>query len=387
VAVAALAAWVLESVVVWQVARAANLELSAYEAVGVTAVTILAQVVAVTPGGIGSYEAAATASLVALGVDAGPAFAVAVATHTLKTAYALVAGGTALFVPTPSFWGRFRVALDRPARPVELPVDVGAPVVVVIPAHDEEATVGDVVRRVPPVCLGRHVVVLVIDDGSKDRSADVAAAAGARVLAQPRNLGLGAAVRRALAEASALAPAAVVYLDADAEYFPEDIVSVAAPILSGEADYVVGSRFGGEIRRMLFLRRVGNRVLTRWLRWIAREPAITDGQSGFRAFSAAAAADGEIGHDYNYAQVLTLNLLAKGYRYAEVPITYAFRESGTSFVRLGRYLHRVLPAVHRELNSEPTAQSSTTWVANRSRAAAHADSSKSPPVPSAATAS
>ncbi|HEX7189204.1 MAG TPA: hypothetical protein VF423_13355, partial [Actinomycetes bacterium] len=84
----------------------------------------------------------------------------------------------------------------------------------------------------------------------------------------------------------------------------------------------------------------------------------------------AAAADGEVVHDYNYAQVLTLDLLGKGYGYAEVPITYAFRESGTSFVRLGRYLRRVLPAVHRELNDPTPAQSSATWSANRARAAA-----------------
>ena len=57
-----------------------------------------------------------------------------------------------------------------------------------------------------------------------------------------------------------------------------------------------------------------------------------------------------IRHDYNYAQVLTLDLLAKGARYAEVPISYGFRESGRSFVRLGRYLRRVGPAVYRELN-------------------------------------
>jgi hypothetical protein len=56
-------------------------------------------------------------------------------------------------------------------------------------------------------------------------------------------------------------------------------------------------------------------------------------------------------HDYNYAQVLTLDLLGKGFRYGEVPISYAFRTSGTSFIRLGAYLRRVLPAVHRELNT------------------------------------
>jgi hypothetical protein len=102
---------------------------------------------------------------------------------------------------------------------------------------------------------------------------------------------------------------------------------------------------------MLPQRRLGNRVLTRWVRWMVRRNDITDGQSGYRAFSARAAAEAEVVHDYNYAQVLTLDLLGKGFRYREVPISYAFRSSGTSFVRLGRYLRKVLPAVHRELNS------------------------------------
>jgi hypothetical protein len=114
---------------------------------------------------------------------------------------------------------------------------------------------------------------------------------------------------------------------------------------------VVGSRFAGGPRRMRPHRTAGNRVLTSWLRWTARRPDLTDGQSGYRAFSPAAAAAAEVVHDYNYAQVLTLDLLGKGYAYAEVPITYAFRTTGTSFVKLGTYLRRVLPAVHRELNT------------------------------------
>ena len=61
-------------------------------------------------------------------------------------------------------------------------------------------------------------------------------------------------------------------------------------------------------------------------------------------------------HDYNYAQVLTLDLLGKGYAYAEVPIRYAFRDHGTSFVQLGRYLRKVLPAVYRELDDPTPAQ-------------------------------
>ncbi|ACZ90788.1 bifunctional apolipoprotein N-acyltransferase/polyprenol monophosphomannose synthase [Streptosporangium roseum] len=252
---------------------------------------------------------------------------------------------------------RLRLPRVLPARPVPLPVPPDAPVVAFIPVHNEEATVGEVVRRLPASVAGRRVVTIVVDDGSTDASVPLAREAGATVVSQPGNLGLGAAVRRGLAEAVRLAPAAVVYLDADLEYFPEDIEQVAGPVLTGEADYVVGSRFAGTIERMLAHRRFGNRVLTVWVRWMTRHD-VTDGQSGYRAFSPSAARAAEVIHDYNYAQVITLDLLAKGYRYHEVPIRYAFRASGESFVKLGPYLRKVVPAVHRELNSPQVPPSS-----------------------------
>ena len=351
VAVATLVAWVLEAAVVAQVARVAGVALSLGEAVAVTAVTVAAQTVAVTPGGFGSYEAAATAALVALGADGPTAFAVALTTHAVKTVYSLVTGALALARPAPAYWGRLRLPRRLPPRPPPWPVSDAAPVVAMIPVYDEEDTVGDVVRRLPARVEERPVVALVVDDGSGDASAARAAQAGARVVRQPGNLGLGAAVRRGLAEAVTLRPAAVVYLDADGEYAPEDLPTVVAPVLTGDADYVVGSRFAGRIRRMLPHRRVGNAVLTRWVRWLTRRRDLTDGQSGYRAFSPGAAAHAEVVHDYNYAQVLTLDLLAKGYAYTEVPIGYAFREKGESFVTLGRYLRKVVPAVHRELNA------------------------------------
>ena len=348
-ALAALA-WCLESAVVWTVAAAAGYPISVGEAIAVTAVTIVAQAVAVTPGGFGSYEAAATAALVALGVPAGPAFAIALTTHAVKTGYALAVGGVALGVPAPAYWGRLRLARTLPPRPARATPDPDAPVIAIIPAHNEEQTVGDVVGALPATVGGRPLRVLVIDDGSVDATAVRAAAAGAEVVAQPTNLGLGAAVRRGLAEAAARGPAAVIYLDADNEYHGGDAETVVAPVLAGEADYVVGSRFRGEIAHMRPHRRFGNRVLTRWVRWLTRRRDLTDGQSGYRAFSPEAAAAAEIIHDYNYAQVLTLDLLAKGHVYAEVPIHYRFRQTGDSFVTLGRYLRKVIPAVYRELN-------------------------------------
>lgn len=351
VAAAAVVAWLLEAAVVFTVAAAAGVPLTVREAVGVTAVTILAQAVAVTPGGIGSYEAAGTAALVALGVPAGPAFAVVLLTHALKTAYSLIVGGVALAVPAPGYFGRLRLPRRLPDRPASVPVEPDAQVVAFLPAHNEEKVIASVLRRIPAEVAGRPVQVVVVDDGSTDTTAARAESAGAHVVRVVPNQGLGAAVRRGLGEAVSRAPSCVVYLDADGEYAPEDLPLLAAPVLDGHADYVVGSRFAGQIEVMRPHRRLGNLVLTRWVRWMTRRRDLTDGQSGYRAFSPAAAAAAEVVHDYNYAQVLTLDLLAKGFVYAEVPISYSFRTSGASFVRLGRYLRRVVPAVHRELNA------------------------------------
>jgi glycosyltransferase involved in cell wall biosynthesis len=246
--------------------------------------------------------------------------------------------------------GRFRLATpsEGGADGVATAAPVG-PVTVFFPAHDEEETVGDVVRRTPATVRGVPVDVVVIDDGSSDATATVAERAGARVVRFPENRGLGAAVRSGLRDGASRDSSAVVFLDADSEYAPEELERLVGPILDGDADYVVGSRFDGTIEHMRPHRRVGNVVLTRLLSFVARR-RISDGQSGYRALSGRAAADAEVIHDFNYAQVLTLDLLAKGYRYHEVPITYRFRTQGRSFVKLGRYLRHVGPAIYRELN-------------------------------------
>jgi glycosyltransferase involved in cell wall biosynthesis len=258
-------------------------------------------------------------------------------------------------------------------------------VVLFLPARNEAPRVGAVVGRVPASVCGRPVECVVIDDGSVDGTGDVARRAGADAVVRiDPGRGLGAAVRTGLRVAVERNAAAVAFCDADGEYAPEELAALVGPILAGDADYVIGSRFAGRIDRMLPHRRFGNIVLTRLLSFVARRRDITDGQSGYRALSPDAAAAAEVVHDFNYAQVLTLDLLDKGFRYAEVPITYRFRESGTSFVRLGSYLRAVVPAVHRELNG---GQSSTTWVANDARAAAQSTSPPSVPTAAAASAS
>ncbi|MFQ5558797.1 MAG: lysylphosphatidylglycerol synthase domain-containing protein, partial [Acidimicrobiales bacterium] len=327
------AAWLAESVLVWYSARWAGLDASWADAVLVTTVAVAAQVAAIAPGGFGTYEVASVAAYVALGYHPEAALIAALTAHALKTSYSLVVGAIAAFVPSPGFVGRLRLTSRLPTRsPGD--IDPASPVVLFMPAHDEEATVGRCVRRAPGSVRGHPVQVIVIDDGSTDATAERARSAGAEVVSLPENRGLGAAVRVGLAIAVEREAAVIAFCDADGEYPLEELATVVEPVLAGRADYVVGSRFLGRIDRMHPHRRLGNVVLSRVLSLIARR-RITDGQSGYRAFSLEAASSAEIIHDFNYAQVLTLDLLAKGYPYLEVPISYHFRTAGRSFIRPG----------------------------------------------------
>jgi glycosyltransferase involved in cell wall biosynthesis len=224
------------------------------------------------------------------------------------------------------------------------------PVAVVIPAKDEEATIGDLLDRIARVTVpGHELRPLVVDDGSSDGTAGLARKRGAVVVSHQANRGLGAAVRTGLRAAVEAGATAVAYLDADLEYFPEDIPCLLEPVLAGRADYVIGSRFLGGVRGMRLHRRLGNHAFTALLSLLTHKK-MTDGQTGMRAFSREAAQSAEIVHDYNYAQVLTLDLVRKGFRFEEVPIRYRVRQHGESFVRWS-YPAKVLPAIWRELRS------------------------------------
>jgi glycosyltransferase involved in cell wall biosynthesis len=223
-------------------------------------------------------------------------------------------------------------------------------IAVVVPAKDEGATIGALLDGISEISVpGHDLYPIVVDDGSTDATAAIARGRGAEVVAHPENRGLGAAVRTGLRAAVASGAVAVAYLDADLEYAPGDIPRLVEPVLSGRADYVLGSRFRGGVRGMRLYRRVGNYAFTALLVLLTGEN-ITDGQTGMRAFSREAADRAEIVHDYNYAQVLTLDLLRKGFRLEEVPIRYSVREHGESFIRWS-YPAKVLPAIWRELRS------------------------------------
>jgi glycosyltransferase involved in cell wall biosynthesis len=152
--------------------------------------------------------------------------------------------------------------------------------VAIIPAHNEERFIGSVVLN-----ARKHTgTVIVVDDGSTDATAEIAEAAGAIVVRHAQNLGKGAALNTGFREARKMRPEAVVVLDGDGQHLAAEIPSVARPVLEGEADMVVGSRFLEVPDRIPRLRAVGLRAFT-WLSNLSSGLPVSDSQTGFRAFS------------------------------------------------------------------------------------------------------
>lgn len=159
---------------------------------------------------------------------------------------------------------------------------------VVIPAYNEEETIGSVIRKIRAVEFpGLEAEVIVIDDGSTDRTAGTARSEGARVIHHVINRGLGGALGTGLETALRAGADVIVTVDADGQHAAGDIARVIGPVRAGDADVVIGTRML-EPGRMPWTRRLANRIaniITRVLFGIAT----TDSQSGFRAFSREAA--------------------------------------------------------------------------------------------------
>jgi len=153
-------------------------------------------------------------------------------------------------------------------------------VVVAIPCFNEERFIGSVVLKAREYADQ----VMVIDDGSSDRTAWVAEQAGATVIRHEFNQGKAAAVNTALEYARNSDCNILVLLDGDGQHEPADIPSLLKPITEGEADIVVGSRFLGVKSHIPRMRALGQRVLT-FATNVGADVKLTDSQSGFRAFS------------------------------------------------------------------------------------------------------
>jgi glycosyltransferase involved in cell wall biosynthesis len=160
---------------------------------------------------------------------------------------------------------------------------------VVIPAYNEEFAIGQVIQHVMSVDLhGIEKKIIVVDDGSSDKTGNIAEVKGALVVRHILNRGYGGAVGTGIAAALRWGADLVVTCDADGQHSPDDIGRIIEPIRSGRVDVVFGSRMV-DSRGMPRTRRIANH-LANLATWILLGTSTTDSQSGLRAFSRSAAA-------------------------------------------------------------------------------------------------
>lgn len=226
----------------------------------------------------------------------------------------------------------------------------------IVPALNEQASIARVVAEIREADLGFDIVV--VDDGSLDRTAEVAEATGARVLKLPFNLGIGGAVQTGYRYAYENGYSIAVQVDGDGQHDPKELEALLAPLLAGEADVVIGSRFAGAgSYRAQLSRRPGIRVFA-WIVSLVVRARITDSSSSFRALNRRALALFSVDYPHGFLETVEATVLGarSGLRLVEVPVVMRERTEGRSTLTFARslwYAAKVLVAVFVSLFRRP----------------------------------
>jgi glycosyltransferase involved in cell wall biosynthesis len=217
--------------------------------------------------------------------------------------------------------------------------------VAIVPALNEEGSIGRVIDELR--AFDPALEIVVVDDGSIDRTREVAESRGAHVLKLPFNLGIGGAVQTGFRYAWEHGFDVAVRVDGDGQHDASELDRVLEPVLAGEADIVVGSRFAGPSNgyRSSRSRRIGIRILAAIVSALTRQ-RITDPTSGFQAVNRIGirlfAAD--YPHDYPEAEATVL-VFKHRLRVREVPIAMRPREAGRSSITVVRSVYYMVKVV------------------------------------------
>jgi glycosyltransferase involved in cell wall biosynthesis len=199
----------------------------------------------------------------------------------------------------------------------------------VIAAFNEADVIGQVIEALPATICGLKTAVVVVSDGSKDKTAGAARTHGALVADVPVNRGQGAALRLGYRLAREGGAAYIVTTDADGQYNPAEMERVLAPVAAGQADFVTGSRKLGSQETHDPVRRLGTWVFAVTISMLTRQH-ITDSSFGLRAMRAEVTGVVRLEQPQYQSSELLIAVLAHGFRVAEVPATIHKRQVGES---------------------------------------------------------
>ncbi len=214
-------------------------------------------------------------------------------------------------------------------RQAKLPERFRGKVAILIPAYNEAENVGHVLDEMPAEACGVATAVLVVDDGSRDGTGDVAAAHGAAVARHVTNRGGGAALRtgyRLMVESGA---EVVVTLDADGQHRPDQMERLVKPVLDGEVDVAHGSRVLGQADRNHFARELGIVFFNRLVSFITRTH-VTDCSNGYRAVRTTVLPQLVLRQEQFHTSEFMIEAIKRGIPAKEVPITVEQRLHGHS---------------------------------------------------------
>ncbi|MDP9801714.1 glycosyltransferase involved in cell wall biosynthesis [Arcanobacterium wilhelmae] len=205
--------------------------------------------------------------------------------------------------------------------------------VVLVPCYNEAGGIANVVEG-----LRRSGYdYLVINDCSTDNSAQILRSVGANFLDLPNNLGIGGAMQTGYRWAQRHGYDVAIQFDGDGQHRTDEIDKIVGPILAGEADFVVGSRFVGDAKgagfQSTWLRRVGIKTISSVTKFLTRGKTILDSTSGFRAANSEIIQQFADRYPSEYPEPLTnLAVLKSRLRTLEVPVTMNEREFGESSI-------------------------------------------------------
>jgi glycosyltransferase involved in cell wall biosynthesis len=222
-------------------------------------------------------------------------------------------------------------------------------ILVYLPALNEESKIGEVIRSIPKIYSDREIDILVVNDGSTDKTAQIAQTSGGTVISHSYNKGLSAALQTAIEFALEKKYSILVSMDADGQFNSNDIPRIVAPLIEGVSDFSIGNRFYiGRPENMPRIKYIGNAWVSSIVSFVGGTK-IEDASCGFRAYNQNAMLNLNLLGRFTYTHETILDLLDKNLRVAQVEVQVVYFKDRTSRIanNVWSYGLKIIPIIFK----------------------------------------